>query len=201
MASRSWLVAIEMGSLGVWVGGIATFSAALIALLGSLGRFERVRAPRLELTFDQAEPWCRTDADGVVWLRVALRNVGHRPARGCVGRLTAVSTDGRARHDIDPVRLRWAGVPRAWSFELVDVRRGQREFLNVLCLCPGRDWRIVTFDEPDFNPGFSTELAAGLRHRLQVSVFADDAETVSRAIDIAPLEPDGSVLARLLENR
>lgn len=109
------LLAVDWGPVGVWAGAIATFLAALIALLGSVGGFDRYRAPRLRLTFEQTEPWCRGGVhpvDGeVLWVRVGVENVGQQPARGCVGRLTGIATDGMPRADVDSVQLRWAGVP------------------------------------------------------------------------------------------
>jgi len=50
--------------------------------------------------------------------------------------LPGSTTDGRARTDLDPVQLRWAGVPRSRAFDAIDIRPGQREFLNVLVLRP-----------------------------------------------------------------
>lgn len=101
-----------------------------------------------------------------------------------VGRFTGIATDGVARVDIDPIQLRWAGTPRSRSFDPVDIRRGQREFLNVLCLREGSAWKIVTFDDPDFDPGFTTELAARSSHELWLAVSADNADTVSRSLAV-----------------
>ena len=64
----------------------------------------------------------------------------------------------------------------------MDLRRGQREYLNVLCLLDGSRWRLVTFEDPDFDPGFVTELPVGERHLVQISVFADNAGTVTRSL-------------------
>jgi hypothetical protein len=100
-------------------------------------------------------------------VRVGVENVGQQPARGCVGRLTGIATDGVPRADVDPVQLRWAGVPPSRYFDPVGVRRGQREFVNVLYLREGSRWRIVTFDDADFIPGFTTELAAHRHHVLR----------------------------------
>jgi hypothetical protein len=194
-------IALDWGPVGVWVGGVATFSAALIALLGSLGRFDRYRAPRLAITFEQAEPWCRVavhplDGD-VLWVRVGIENVGHQPARGCVARLMAITTDGVPRADVDPVQLRWGGRPPARYFDPIDIRRGQREYVNVLYLAEGSRWRIVTFDDPDFHPGFTTELSTDSTHLLQVAVFADNAEMVSRSLAVKVGADDATASVRL----
>jgi hypothetical protein len=97
--------------VAAWAGGIATFLAALVALLGAVGVFSSFRASQLRITSEHAQPWCRTEADGELWVRVAVENVGRRPVRDCVGRITALATNGRTRADLDPVQLRWAGVP------------------------------------------------------------------------------------------
>ena len=110
----------------------------------------------------------------------AVGNAG--PARGCVGRLISVTTDGETRRDVDPVQLRWAGLPRSRAFDPVDLRREQREYLNVLYLRDGDAWRLVTFEDPDFDPGFATDLPLEGRHTLQISIFADNADTVTSTL-------------------
>jgi hypothetical protein len=75
----------------------------------------------------------------------------------------------------------------------MDVRHDQREFLNVLRLEPGTCWRLVTFEDPDFDPGFATQLPLGERHTLQISVFADNAATVTRSL-IAEAHPGSEEL-------
>jgi hypothetical protein len=168
------MVAVEWGPVAVWVGAAASFAAALVAVMVALGWFDSRRAPLITVTFEGAEPWCRigrVDDREVMWVRVGVANVGRRPARGCVGRVVAVSTDGAARQDIDSIQLRWAGVPRSISFRPIDLRRGQREFLKVLSLDDEGRWQIVTLDDPDFDPGFATELPADHEHVLEVALF------------------------------
>jgi hypothetical protein len=130
-------------------------------------------------------------------VRVGVENVGRQPARGCVGRLTGIVTDGVPRADIDPIQLRWAGMPRSRSFDPIDIRRGQREFLNVLSLRKGSRWQIVTFEDPDFDPGFTTEIAADRSHLLELAVFADNADTATRSLAVKVGADSSSVVARL----
>jgi hypothetical protein len=174
---------IDWGPVSTWFGAVATFLAALVALLVALGLFDSVRGPRLRLTFEDAEPWRRATATAgggeVLWVRVGVENVGRAPARGCVGRLIGLTTDGVARPDVDPLQLRWAGLPRSRAFDPIDVRRGQREFLNVLAFEEGARWRIVTFEGGDFDPGFPTELPPDREHVLEVAVFSDNADTAT----------------------
>ena len=115
-------------------------------------------------------------------MRVAVENAGRAPGHGCVGRLVGLITEGRARTDLDPVQLRWAGVPRSRAFDAIDIRPGQREFLNVLVLRPGSAWRLVTFEDPDFDPGFPLDLTADQEHVLTLAVFADDVEAPMRSL-------------------
>ncbi len=101
---------------------------------------------------------------------------------GVLGRLISVATNGELRPDVDPLQLRWAGVPRSRAFDPMDLRRDQREYLNVLCLQDGSSWRLVTFEDPDFDPGFATDLPLDARHMVQISVFADNVNTVTKSI-------------------
>jgi hypothetical protein len=96
------VLAVDWGPVGVWAGAIATAFAVIVALLSSLGLFNRYRRARLVITFEPTQPWCRL---------VELPNGGT---------------------DVDPVQPRWAGVPRSISFEPIDIRPGQREYPNVL---------------------------------------------------------------------
>jgi hypothetical protein len=69
--------------------GVVGATAGLIwisYLLFAAGVFESLRGPRLRITFQRAEPWCRTGAQGELSVRVAVENAGRAPAHGCVGR-------------------------------------------------------------------------------------------------------------------
>jgi hypothetical protein len=188
------LLAVEWGPVGVWVSAAITLLAVIVTALIALGFFEYVRGPRLTLTFEQAEPWCRRgeseDGNKGLWIRVGVENRGGGAARGCVGRLLAVSTDGRPRSDVDPVQLRWAGQPRSRAFDAMDLGRGQREYLNVLHLPDDSSWQLVTFQDPDFDPGFATTLPLGGRHKIELSVFSNNASTVTRSL-VAEAAPEG----------
>ncbi len=171
------------GPIGVWVGAAATVLIVVVTSLVSLGLFDSLRGPRLRLTFEPTEPWVRygeTSPEGAaLWVRIGVENVGKNPARGCLGRLIKVTTNGEPRRDVDPVQLRWAGMPHSRAFDPIDIRRDQREFLNVLCLSAGTRWHLVTFEDPDFDPGFTTDLPLDQRHVLQISVFADNSRTAT----------------------
>jgi hypothetical protein len=194
------MVQIDWGPVSSWFAAVATVVATAVALLAAYRVPDRSRAPRLRLTFEPTEPWCRTAAlaDGreVYWARVGVENAGREPARGCVGRLIGLATDGAARPDVDPLQLRWAGVPRSRAFDPVDLRRDQREFLNVLALEAGARWRLVTFEDPDFDPGFATELPPDREHVLRVALFADNAATATCAL-VARVGAEGAVTLRL----
>jgi hypothetical protein len=67
------------------------------------------------------------------------------------------------------------------SFDPVDIRPGQREFLNVLFLRDGSPrWVIETFMADDFQPGFDTELDLDHPHVVQIALYADNADTITR---------------------
>lgn len=187
-------VGVQYGPVGLWFAATATLVAGLIALLVALGLFERLRGPRLHLTFAPAEPWCRAvevaPREDVFWVRVGVENKGRSTARGCIGRLTAATTDDVFRSDVDPIQLSWAGVPRSRAFAPVDLRPGQREFLNVLYAAREPCWTIDTFQDDDFRPGFSTHLSIDDRHAITVAVFADNASTVSRDIGVDGPPPE-----------
>jgi len=180
------LLAVEWGPVGVWVSAAITLLAVIVTALIALGFFEHLRGPRVQVTFEATEPWCRRgdaeDGQSGLWVRVGVENRGGSSARGCVGRLIAVSTDGRPRSDVDPVQLRWAGLPRSHAFDPMDLGRGQREYLNVLYLADSSSWRLVTFQDPDFDPGFATTLPLEGRHRLQISVFSANAGTATTSL-------------------
>jgi hypothetical protein len=127
---------------------------------------------------------------------VGVENVGWRVATGCVGRLIGVTSGSTPRRDIDPVQLRWAGVPRSRSFIPVDLGRGQREYLNV-CMHADEGWQILTFEDPDFDPGFTTKLPDGERHVLYVAVFSGNAETTTRSLVIDADADDGATGVQL----
>jgi hypothetical protein len=180
------VAAIDWGPVSTWAGASATFLAALVALLVAMGVFDTVRAPRLRLTFEHREPWCKrtklADGRSAFWVRLGVENLDREPAHGCVGRLHSVTTDGVLRSDIDPIQLRWAGVPRSRAFVPMEIRHGQREFLDVLVLEEGARWRILTFEDPDFVPGFSTELLPDQEQILKISVYSDNGETTTREL-------------------
>src|SRR5262245_62752693 len=102
-------LAVEWGPIAVWVSALATFLAVLVAALVALGYFDGLRGPRIHVTFADTEPWCRRSDDGRqeaggLWIRLGVENRGAGAARGCVGRLISVTTDGQLRSDVDQDR-------------------------------------------------------------------------------------------------
>lgn len=88
------VIDVDWGPIAVWVGALASFLAVIVALLGGLGWFSRRHEPVLRLSFGPGQPCCRRVGDAF-WVRVAVDNIGRNPAKGCVGRLIGLSTDGR----------------------------------------------------------------------------------------------------------
>jgi hypothetical protein len=102
-------VAVEWGPVGTWARAGATVLVVIVTVLVAFGYFDAFRRPRIHITFESAQPWCRygtTEHEGkALWVRIGVENRGAAPARGCGGRLIAVTTDGELRHDVDPVQL------------------------------------------------------------------------------------------------
>jgi hypothetical protein len=163
---------VEWGPVGTWAGAIATVLVVITTALVALGYFDSFRGPRLRLTFEAIEPWCRQGkTEGGRHGPVGPgrgREPGRRPGSGCLGRLINVTTNGAHRPDVDPVQLRWAGVPRSRAFDPMDLRPDQREYLNVLCLAHGSRWRLVTFRGPRLRPGLRHRPATGSASRPAV---------------------------------
>ena len=120
------MLTVDWGPVSSWFAAAGTIAATIVALLGGLGLFNLLRRPLLKLTFEHKEPWCRvtrlTTGQDAYWVRVQVENRGGQSARGCIGMVVAIRTDGRQRDDIDPVQLRWAGIPRDRGFDLSRVR-------------------------------------------------------------------------------
>jgi hypothetical protein len=179
---------LNWGPLSGWAAATASSCVAVIAILASFGIMERFRGPHLRLSFQDREPWCRaTPANTgghVLWVRIGVQNRGHRTAKGCIGMVTRLATDGESRSDIDPVQMRWAGFPRFRGFDAIDLKEGETEYLNVLLLDKPARWRLLTFEDRDFDPGFSTELEPGCEHLVTVAVFADNLGPVSATLRV-----------------
>lgn len=60
--STAATLAVDWGPVAVWVSAFATFLAVLVAALVALGYFDRLRGPRIHVTFADTEPWCRRGA-------------------------------------------------------------------------------------------------------------------------------------------
>lgn len=98
------MTVVDWGPVSSWLAAVGTILAATIALFGGFRVFDLLRTPRLRLTFEQTEPWCRitqlVNGPGL-WVRVRVENVGRDPTRGCVGQVTRVTTGEAVRDDIE----------------------------------------------------------------------------------------------------
>jgi len=177
---------LDWGPVSSWVVAIVTFLAVMVALFGQR-MWEHLRQPRLDITFDRAEPFCRkaplTDGRQSYWVRVKVQNRGKDPARACVGKLSEAYTAGRFRANRDPVQLRWCGVPNDRGFAPVHLASTQYEFLNVFEVVQG-DPRLWIVTHPALLPGFGTFLEENYEHLVEVSVFADNAEPKSETLTV-----------------
>ena len=100
---------INWGPVSGWVSAVVTFLAVTLSMFMAFRLPDKLRSPRIRVTFEHSQPWCRSseqaDAEGGYWVRVGVENLGSEPARGCVGRMISLSTDGALRRDIDPLQL------------------------------------------------------------------------------------------------
>ena len=74
----------------------------------------------------------------------------------------------------------------------MDIRPGQREFLNVLRVRPGGPWHLVTFGDADFDPGFPLDLAPGHEHVITLAVFSDNVQAPMSSL-AAQMTPAGEI--------
>jgi len=93
--------------------------------------FRWFRAPRLRITFEHTQPWCRTEAHGELWVRVAVANVGRSPAHGWVGRITPPRRPQRNSRAVQILRL---GHPAALPGQLLAPQGGGKA-VSAVCGC------------------------------------------------------------------
>jgi hypothetical protein len=53
------VIAVDWGPVGVWVSAAITLLAVIVTALIALGFFDYLRGPRIHVTFEPTEPWCR----------------------------------------------------------------------------------------------------------------------------------------------
>jgi len=170
------------------VAAAATFAAVLVALLGWRLN-DWLRKPRLAISFEKGPPWCRwttlASKRRAYWVRLQVRNNGVNPARACVGKVTRVNAATGLSDDIDPLQLRWCGVPDRIGFDPIHLAKNQDEFLNVFRIAE-RDafMGFETFPPEDFAPGHPTYLPSGAEHQVEISVFADNADPAQAILTV-----------------
>jgi hypothetical protein len=170
-----------------WLAPIVTVFAVLVALFGQQF-WAWWRRPILKIEFEEKEPFVREtnlqNGKRGEWVRVRVRNVGRSPAQRCIPMLVAVTSDSGERQDIDPMQLRWAGVPRSQGYKPMNLANGDFAYVNVLVT--EDDWhhsRFVTFESADYDPGFPQGLLHKSAHRVRVTLTSDTAQPASRTID------------------
>lgn len=171
-------------SIREWLIAGGTIGAAVVALaLGLLVPWLRAcwLRPTLTIEYESREPCCRDapfpSGEPAHWVRVKVTNKGRSAAKRCKGKLIAVHrADGSLREDIDPMQLRWAGIPWQRGLEPLDLAREEGEFLGVVYARGTRpDVAFTTVDEAP--AGFLKWLEAGPPHRVTLAVYADNAKS------------------------
>lgn len=174
-------------SAAEWMTAIGTVGAVLVALFGPV-LWSWWRRPRLKITYKPAEPFCRDNVPlegGALahWIRVMVTNEGRSTAKRCKGQVIKVvrQEDNSVRSDIDPLPLRWAGVPEGQEMNPRDLSPKESQYLNVaMARTDNQNAVIIATDlSGDFRPGFSPTLEAGRRHKITVAVYADNADPVT----------------------
>lgn len=171
-----------------WLAAAATFIAALVALFG--WRFvDWFRQPKLTMSFAESPPCYRFTDLSVgkrgFWIRVRVQNDGRSAAHGCIAKVTRVYDKKGHQSDIDPMQLRWCGVPDALGFEPITLARSQFEFFDVFRIEDGgaSELRFETF--AGYAPGHATSLQAGPGYRVSMTVTAANADPTELEIEVA----------------
>ena len=171
-------------SVAEWMTAFGTLGAVVVALL--LGLVvpvvrARWRSPRLEISYQPGEPYCR-DAPippklvPAHWVRVKVTNKGRGTAKRCKGEMIAVyGADGRPRDDRDPMPLYWSGVSWEQPPEPLDLARHESEYLGVV-YAQSDNTNAALISTHRRGAGFPKELEAGKEHRVRLAVYADNAK-------------------------
>lgn len=166
------------------VSGVGAFAAAIAALFISLV-LPWLRRPKLSAKFANEEPFRRTtqlvSGQAAYWVRILVTNEGATAARLCTGRIGRVFDASGA--SIDPMQLRWCGLPDARGFEPISLARGQGELLDIFRLVDG-DSRLFFETFPDYAPGHPTWLVAGATHEVEIVVTSENANPISLSLEI-----------------
>jgi hypothetical protein len=104
--------------------------------------------------------------------------------------LVNIETNGCARMDIDPLQLRWAGIPRCRGFDPLNLAPGDFAYFNVVRQQENEHVaRFESFDYPDLDTGFLTALRLNESHRLTVTVTSDTARPSTFQLEYARTTP------------
>src|SRR5262245_42271632 len=106
------MAGLDWGPVSRWAGASATVLLALISLVVAFRLPDRLWRPRIELTFEPRQPWCRNGRSGPrggYWVRIGVENARSEPAHGCVGRLIGLTTDGSAWPSGSDTWPSWSG--------------------------------------------------------------------------------------------
>jgi hypothetical protein len=168
------------------VAAATTLLATLAALFG--WRFmDWYRRPKLALSFMSREPYCRftilTNNARAYWIRIRVQNAGRSAANGCIAKVAEVIGKDGTRRDIDPLQVRWCGVPRPRGFEVITLAKKQFEFFNVVKVVEGSE--LLQFETfPDSDPGHETTLRPRISHLVRVVVAAGNADPAELVLDL-----------------
>jgi len=184
-------------SLADWLTALGTVGAVLVALFRE-PLMAWWRSPRLEVEFEQDEPFCRhskiaAEVDhrtGEVrdvrppcpayWIRLRLKNskrfriLGGSVAKKCEGKLAAVRAARLERQpEYDPAVLHWVSRGRrgAHAYESIDLNYGEEEYLNVFHT---EEARLVAFIDTDPELRGTPSVLPPGEHYLDITIYGEN---------------------------
>lgn len=169
-----------------WLTALGTIGAVVVALfLAFLGNLLRkYRKPKLEIEFDNKEPFCRhthisnlpNQPEGY-FLRLRVRNTGKSIARDCEGKLVRIlDADTREeRTNFDPTNLHWTGPERK---NTISIHKTAYEYLDVVFVQEHIS-KIFVYTNEEQLRGFPFDLPWG-NCILDIVLFGKNTEPVEK---------------------
>lgn len=122
------------------IEALGTVGAVVVAVLSGVIRamWGWARRPRLDLDFQDRDPWKRHAMVGedpqrrepFWYFRVSVHNAGHAPAEGVTGWASSFTSAGVRRDDFDEVPLHWVGTGYGQPTGIT-ILPGQTAYLDV----------------------------------------------------------------------
>jgi len=184
---------------------VANFLVQLAVAIGTVGAvvlvlfLEFFKKPKLEIDFEQKEPYCRKTrflmgaygaAFSRYWIRIKVANKGRTVAKNCEAKLVDITEirDNETVHfqPFDPVILRWASYPEETDLRPTDINKQEYEYLNVIYTVESGESRIQKDAEGQAKictdargRGIIDFLPVG-KYILTVTIYGENVDPVSK---------------------